>query len=92
MKKLITVIAIFTTTISYSQTISKEDSILQVEKAKFLDSLTEHTTVKQFQVWLYENTSFKAFQEFTFIQMYNIFLYDNYQLYLQKKKMAVPKK
>lgn len=92
MKKLITAIAILISLTSYSQKISKEDSLLRIESDKYADSLFKKITYKDFSEWVYAALPQKTVNETTFIGLINIFVASQSNFYFQERKKVQPKK
>jgi hypothetical protein len=59
-------------------------------QAKFYNELVEKTSIKEFQVWLYENVSAKQMNEASFQQLKTIYFQQKYYQSLQAKEQ--PKK
>lgn len=88
MRKTITILLILVSLNSFSQKNNTQDSVkkVQVEAAKFIDSLTKHTSIADFREWLYNNVTAKNFTEGKFADLYNFFLQTEYQKWMEKPK------
>ena len=63
---------------------------VQVEYGKFVDSLSEHTTIKQLMDYLDGKVTSKFMREGTLNELYAYFIQNQYQLWMQNKNK--PKK
>jgi hypothetical protein len=52
---------------------------------KFVIDLVTKTSLKDFQVWMYENVSAKQMNEYSFQQLYNLFIQQKYYASKSKK-------
>lgn len=52
---------------------------------KHLDSALSHTSIKDFQLWLYENATVKQYNESKFVDLYNAYVQFQMQLFLKPK-------
>jgi broad specificity phosphatase PhoE len=85
MKTIIAIVLTISALTTFGQGTSVKDSILQVEAKKFIDSLPVKSTLKEFQIFLYENMTAKEYNE-KFAQMYQAFLQIKYNAWLAEKK------
>lgn len=102
MKKfiLLTLLTTLISVYSHSQTTKPKPDSASIAQAqqqketaeanKFIDSLTTKTSIKDFQLWLYENVSQKTAAEGKFGELYNLFLQQQYAAWVQRR--AKPKK
>ena len=76
---------------AFSQSSQKENRVDSVALwNKHIDSVIGKTSVKDFQVWLYENATVKQYQESKFVDLYNAFIQFQYQRWITSKSQ--PKK
>ncbi len=71
----------------------KPDSaaLAQKEANAFIDSITTNTSIGDFQKWVDESVSGKMGREGKFSELYQLFLQNNYSLWLQKKAQSKSK-
>ena len=85
IKKITTTIAILISLQSFSQ---KVDSVALWNK--HIDSVMSKTSIKDFQQWLYENATVKQYQEGKFVDLYNAYVQQQYNVWIAPKSQ--PKK
>jgi hypothetical protein len=86
MKKTIIALALLISTASYSQKISKEDSILNIEAQRYADTLFLKTTIRELSEWAYSNLTEKMSKESPFNTIVGIFLNSKATAWIQEKK------
>jgi hypothetical protein len=83
MKKIITTLLLVVSLNAFSQSKQQVDSVALWNK--HLDSALSHTSIKDFQLWLYENATVKQYNESKFVDLYNAYIQFQMQLFLQPK-------
>ena len=68
---------------AFSQSKQQVDSVALWNK--HLDSALSHTSIKDFQLWLYENATVKQYNESKFVDLYNAYVQFQMQLFLKPK-------
>ena len=91
MKKSILVLSLLISLTSYSQKISKEDSLLSIESFKYADSLVKKVSYKDFSEWVYSAIPQKIINETPLIGLIDILVRQQADYYFQQRKKQ-PKK
>lgn len=87
MKKLFLLLLITISISSFSQSKAKQDSLLQVEANKFIDTLTHSVSVADFAGWVNSNQDkLSALQFNQFSALYNDFIKQQVSLWVERKK------
>lgn len=86
IKAAIIVLCLLISASAFSQSSQKANQVDSVAMwNKFRDSAMSHTSLAQFQQWLYENATVKQYQESKFVDLYNAFVQYQMQLFIKPK-------
>jgi hypothetical protein len=83
MKKLLTILILTISLNSFSQTLTKEDSLAA---SKYIDSLEKRTSILEFKLWCDANATGTKKDFETLQGFYNLYINQKFQLWLQERK------